>query len=112
MGIPALVSQISKFYLSKNIDSTMEFENDSDDDWRIPTFTTAPLEEDVDENIRFRASHPISQAVAVLGGTPYSYFRYETHLASLNGLSVYDDIAATFAKELRPQPRGSGNLPH
>jgi pyruvate ferredoxin oxidoreductase alpha subunit len=25
----------------------------------------------------FRASKPISQAVAVLGGTPYSYFRYE-----------------------------------
>ncbi len=26
---------------------------------------------------------PISQAVAVLGGSPYSYFRYETHLAPL-----------------------------
>ncbi|MCL4504163.1 MAG: pyruvate synthase, partial [Deltaproteobacteria bacterium] len=49
------------------------------------------------ENIRFRASRPISQAVAVLGGTPYSYFRYETHLAALNGLPVYDEIAAAFA---------------
>ena len=57
------------------------------------------------ENIRFRASHPISQAVAVLGGTPYSYFRYETHLAALNGLPVYDEIAAAFAQDLRPQPR-------
>ncbi|MGB7063932.1 MAG: pyruvate synthase, partial [Syntrophobacteria bacterium] len=27
------------------------------------------------ENIRFSASAPVSQAVAVLGGTPYSYFR-------------------------------------
>ncbi len=48
MGIPALVSQVSKFFLSTNIDSTMEFENDSDDDWRIPTFTTAPLDTDVE----------------------------------------------------------------
>ena len=50
------------------------------------------------ENIRFRASAPISQAVAVLGGTPYSYFRYETHLAALNGLTVHDEIAAEFAE--------------
>ena len=50
------------------------------------------------ENIRFRASHPISQAVAVLGGTPYSYFRYEMHLAALSGLAVYDEIAAAFAR--------------
>ena len=49
-------------------------------------------------NIRFRASRPVSQAVAVLGGTPYSYFRYEMHLAALNGLPVYDEIAAEFAR--------------
>jgi pyruvate ferredoxin oxidoreductase alpha subunit len=35
--------------------------------------------------------------VAVLGGGPYSYFRYETHLALMSGLSVYDEIAAEFA---------------
>jgi pyruvate ferredoxin oxidoreductase alpha subunit len=46
----------------------------------------------------FRASAPESQAVAVLGGGPYSYFRYETHLALLNGLTVYDEIAAEFAE--------------
>jgi pyruvate ferredoxin oxidoreductase alpha subunit len=50
------------------------------------------------ETIRFRASAPVSQAVAVLGGTPYSYFRYEMHLAALNGLPVYDEIAAEFAR--------------
>jgi pyruvate ferredoxin oxidoreductase alpha subunit len=49
------------------------------------------------QNLRFRASAPTSQAVAVLGGTPYSYFRYETHLAAQNGLAVYDEVAAEFA---------------
>ncbi len=48
------------------------------------------------EAIMMRASAPESQAVAVLGGGPYSYFRYETHLALLNGLAVYDEIAADF----------------
>ncbi len=47
--------------------------------------------------IAFRASAPESQAVAVLGGGPYSYFRYETHLALMNGLGAYDEIAADFA---------------
>ncbi len=49
--------------------------------------------------IRFRASAPESQAVAVLGGSPYSYFRYETHLAALNALPVYDDISQEFARQ-------------
>lgn len=52
------------------------------------------------ENIRFRASKPISQAVAVLGGGPYSYFRYETHLAALQALTVYDEIEAQFERIL------------
>jgi pyruvate ferredoxin oxidoreductase alpha subunit len=51
------------------------------------------------ENIRFRASEPISQAVAVLGGTPYSYFRYECHLAAENALGVYDEVAGEFAAQ-------------
>jgi pyruvate ferredoxin oxidoreductase alpha subunit len=50
------------------------------------------------ESIAFRASAPESQAVAVLGGGPYSYFRYETHLALLNGLAVYEEIAADFGE--------------
>jgi pyruvate ferredoxin oxidoreductase alpha subunit len=49
------------------------------------------------ETTRFRASTPTSQAVAVLSGTPYSYFRYECHLAALNALEVYDEVAASFA---------------
>lgn len=48
------------------------------------------------ENLRFTASNPESQAVTVLGGGPYSYFRYQTHLAMLNGLAVYDELAADY----------------
>ncbi len=44
----------------------------------------------------FRASNPCSQGVAVLGGSQYSYFRYETHLASLNGIKVFSEIGAEF----------------
>lgn len=51
------------------------------------------------ENIRFRASAPVSQAVAVLGGAPYSYFRYESHLAARQALEVYDEVAADFEAE-------------
>jgi pyruvate ferredoxin oxidoreductase alpha subunit len=51
------------------------------------------------ENIRFRASSPVSQDMAVLGGGPYSYFRYETHLAALNGLTVFNEAAHTFNEE-------------
>ncbi|MEH6468523.1 MAG: hypothetical protein V7725_02790 [Porticoccus sp.] len=50
------------------------------------------------ENIRFTASAPESQAVAVLGGGPYSYFRYQSHLAALNGIAVYDEIAEKFSE--------------
>jgi pyruvate ferredoxin oxidoreductase alpha subunit len=49
-------------------------------------------------SISFRASTPVSQAVAVLGGGPYSYFRYESHLAAQNALSVFDETAEAFAE--------------
>ena len=50
------------------------------------------------ENLRFRASSPVSQAVAVLGGAPYSYFRYESHIAAQNGIAVYDQLCVEFAE--------------
>ena len=50
------------------------------------------------ENVRFRASRPVSQAVAVLGGGPYSYFRYEMHRAAQQALVVHDEIAKDFAR--------------
>ena len=49
-------------------------------------------------NIKLRASMPESQAVAVLGGSPYSYFRYEMHLAVMNGLNIYENAAMEFKK--------------
>jgi pyruvate ferredoxin oxidoreductase alpha subunit len=48
------------------------------------------------QDLRFVASTPTSQGVAVLGGSPYSYFRYEAHLASLRGVDVYRDAATDF----------------
>jgi pyruvate ferredoxin oxidoreductase alpha subunit len=47
--------------------------------------------------IRFRAGRPISQAVAVFGGGPYSYFRYESHLAAEAAKEVFVEISQTFA---------------
>jgi pyruvate ferredoxin oxidoreductase alpha subunit len=44
----------------------------------------------------FRAGRPISQAVAVLGGGPYSYFRYESHLAANEALLVHREIVEEF----------------
>ena len=101
------------------LDSTlMAFRLAEDERIRLPviinmdgfylSFTREPVEiPDVDaarqyvgdydpENIRFRASSPVSQAVAVLGGAPYSYFRYESHIAAQNGIAVYDELAAEF----------------
>ena len=49
------------------------------------------------ENLQFKGSAPLSQAMAVLGGSSYSYFRYEAHLAVQRALSVYDEIADEFA---------------
>ncbi len=49
------------------------------------------------ENLQFRGNKPLSQAMAVLGGGPYSYFRYQAHLAAQQALSVYDEVAAEFA---------------
>lgn len=49
------------------------------------------------ENLQFKGNAPLSQAMAVLGGGPYSYFRYETHLAVERALEVYDQVAEEFA---------------
>jgi pyruvate ferredoxin oxidoreductase alpha subunit len=50
------------------------------------------------ERIRFRASEPVSQAVAVLGGGPYSYFRYEMHRAVEQAVAAFDEVAADFER--------------
>ncbi len=50
------------------------------------------------ETTRFLAGEPVTQGAVVLGSSPYSYFRYENHLAALQGLPAYEDIAGEFAK--------------
>ena len=44
----------------------------------------------------FRASRPMAQGVAVLGGGIYSYFRYQMQLAAQNALAVHEEAAAAF----------------
>jgi pyruvate ferredoxin oxidoreductase alpha subunit len=57
----------------------------------LPPFDPGPT--------RFRAGKPVSQAVAVLGGTTYSYFRYEAQIAARAALDVYDEAADAFAEK-------------
>ncbi|MCP4253963.1 MAG: pyruvate synthase, partial [Candidatus Scalindua sp.] len=46
----------------------------------------------------FKASEPMAQGVAVLGGSSYSYFKYQQHLASLNVIDVYNEVADEFER--------------
>ncbi len=48
MGIPALISQVSRALLGYDINAAQWFEDERQDDWKIPTFTTEPLEEDIE----------------------------------------------------------------
>src|SRR5262249_36339170 len=44
-----------------------------------------------------RGDKPMAQGTAVLGGAPYSYFRYQQHRAQENALTVHQTIADEFA---------------
>jgi pyruvate ferredoxin oxidoreductase alpha subunit len=44
-----------------------------------------------------RGDKPMAQGAAVLGGAPYSYFRYQQHLAQDNALTVHEEVAGEFA---------------
>jgi len=44
----------------------------------------------------FRASKPMAQGIAVLGGSLYSYFRHQIQLAAENALAVHEEVAAEF----------------
>jgi pyruvate ferredoxin oxidoreductase alpha subunit len=46
----------------------------------------------------FKASQPMAQGIAVLGGPTYSYFKYQMHLSSTNALNVYKEISLEFEK--------------
>ncbi len=49
-------------------------------------------------HLGFKASAPHALGTAVFGGATYSYFRHQLHLASLNGLRVYEEAAAEFER--------------
>jgi pyruvate ferredoxin oxidoreductase alpha subunit len=84
--LPALVN-LDGFYLSFTREP-VELPDAADVAKFLPAFRHA--EEEIS------AGHPSSRAVAVLGGSPYSWFRYEAHLASLEALKVFDQAAAKF----------------
>lgn len=48
------------------------------------------------EHASFTASRPMAQGIAVLGGSLYSYFKYQMQLAARNALLVHDEAAAAF----------------
>ncbi len=50
----------------------------------------------VPHQAEFRASRPVAQGVAALGGALYSYFRHQHHLASRNALAVHAEVAEDF----------------
>ena len=56
----------------------------------LPPFDPKPL--------GFRAGAPLSEAVAVLGGSAYSYFRYQSHLAAVNAEEVFAESAELFSQ--------------
>jgi pyruvate ferredoxin oxidoreductase alpha subunit len=49
-------------------------------------------------HLGFKASAPQAQGVAVLGGSTYTYFRHQMHLAAVNALGVHQDAAAEFER--------------
>lgn len=74
------------------------------------SFTREPVEiPDMDEVRRFlppyrpkhaffKASQPMAQGLAVIGGSPYSYFKYQMHLAGMKALDVYKEVSGEFEK--------------
>ncbi len=94
--LPALVN-LDGFYLSFTREP-VEIPEPAAVDAFLPAFDPSGL--------AFRASEPVSQAVAVLGGGPYSYFRYEMHQAARNAIEVFDEAAADFEEQFgrRYQP--------
>jgi pyruvate ferredoxin oxidoreductase alpha subunit len=50
-------------------------------------------------NDGYSASSPQARGLIVLGGSQYSYFRYQSHLASLKAIDIYKEAADSFAKK-------------
>lgn len=86
--LPVIVN-MDGFYLSFTREPVLLPEPKEVDEF-LPPFDPA--------GTRFRAGEPLSHGIAVLGGSAYSYFRYETHLASRAALEVYDEAALALEK--------------
>jgi pyruvate ferredoxin oxidoreductase alpha subunit len=93
--LPVLVN-LDGFYLSFTREP-VDIPTAEEVDRFLPSFDPGP--------IRFRASSPLSLAVAVLGGSSYSYFRYELHMANTNGGAVYEEVADRFADVFTRRPQ-------
>lgn len=74
------------------------------------SFTREPVEIPGEDEVRkfqpeyhpkhafFRASKPMIQGAAVQGGSIYSYFKYQMHLAMKNALTVHNEVASDFKR--------------
>jgi pyruvate ferredoxin oxidoreductase alpha subunit len=49
-------------------------------------------------HLGFKASAPHALGTAVVGGSIYSYFRPQIHLAAMNALSVHEEVALEFER--------------
>ncbi|MBF0250148.1 MAG: pyruvate synthase [Alphaproteobacteria bacterium] len=84
--LPAIVN-LDGFYLSFTREPV----------WLPDASKVAQFLPDMDpDEFAFRADKPVSAAVAVLGGGPYSYFRYQTHLAALGAVEVFEEACVEY----------------
>jgi pyruvate ferredoxin oxidoreductase alpha subunit len=88
IGLPAIVN-IDGFYLSYSRE-VVDVPDQQDVDNFLPSY--APFLG------YLGAQNPMSISPVVLDGRAYSYFRYQMHLASINALSLHEQVAKDFAK--------------
>jgi pyruvate ferredoxin oxidoreductase alpha subunit len=84
--LPSIVN-LDGFYLSFTREPVVLPDLDQVRDF-LPSYTP--------KHAAFRASKPMAQGIAVLGGGIYSYFRYQMQLAAQNALKVHEEAAAAF----------------
>lgn len=85
--LPVLVN-LDGFYLSFTREP-VQIPSQEEADRFLPSFDAGA--------IRFRGGESLSAGVTVLDGSVYSYFRYQAHLASLEGIAVYEELGQEFA---------------
>ena len=84
--LPVIVN-LDGFYLSFTREP-VEIPNQEEAKTFLPAFKR--------ENGYFCASKPVSRGAALLGGTGYSFFKYQMHLSACNAISVYKEVAREF----------------